>query len=218
MIGQSQWSGRVAVAGTGVTKVTVIDDITANPVTHGNLRFNQSVDAGDLFLLNNLGIDAGLTVWRSTEVFLTSPWLGFRYQFLNHGAGDNVWVGALHGAFDQRIVATTSGNSGDPNYATADSKITSSQAGISVGYKLNDVVPYASFIYESHNASTEVKNAGGKFGPYTDTGSHQNYSVGLASHGTTFHAAVEYSYIDINWSGADRTSQRTLGARLGFEF
>lgn len=141
--------------------------------------------------------------------------IGARFQFLNHGAGPDTWVASIQGAIGQREDSTTTGNSSSTSEAK--SKIKTTQAGISLGYKLAHIVPYISYIHESHEVKTDVTNSHGSFGPYDDKGTHQYYSIGVASHGRGLTYGIEYNRINIDWERAESTKpQDALGLKLGF--
>ncbi len=214
VVGDEQWSGHLAAVGSGVTKITVVNDIETNPPTRSALEVNKDVNVADLIGASNVSADFSLNVWREFDIFLDGSLAGIRYQFLNHGKQDRVWVGALHGAFAQRTTSTSSTKSGIES--KAESKVTTSQAGISLGYKFAAVVPYFSYILESHEVSTNVTNGGGKFGPFEDKGTHYNYSIGLSSHHRGISYAIEYNMIEISWDRAERAYQNSAGAKIGF--
>ncbi|WP_374029114.1 hypothetical protein [Bdellovibrio bacteriovorus] len=213
MTGEEQWSGHVAPVVASATKVNVINDITSNPPLRSEVRINEDITAGDLIYVTNIGLDASVNVLKGTDIILDNSLLGLRFQFLNHGVKENAWVAALHGAIGKRNVSTseTSGTTSD-----ADSDVSSTQAGISLGYKYAFFVPYLSYIYESHDVSTKVTNSHGSFGPYDDKGVHQYYSLGVTTHGKGLRFAVEYNYINIKWDNSDNKSQNTLGLKVGF--
>lgn len=214
VVAEQQWSGHVAGVGSGVTKITVVNDITTNPPLRNSVEINKDTDVADMLGISYLSLDASLHIWNGTEIYLDGSLVGLRYQFLNHGKGEGLWVGALQGAFGERSVSTSSTSSGIES--KADSKVTTSQAGISLGYKVKQVVPYFSYIYEAHEVSTKVVNGGGSFGPYADKGNHQYYSLGISSHERGFTYAVEYNLIAISWENSESTSQSTVGAKLGY--
>lgn len=216
VIAERQWGGHVAAVGTGLTKVTLINDIESNPPARTTLKVNEDVNVGDVLLINNLGLDAGLSVWQGVELFLDGSMGGFRWQFLNHGANENVWVGAIHGAYGERTASTSSTNSGVESKAT--SKVKTSQAGISLGYKFRALVPYFSYIHEAAEVSTDVTNGAGHFGAYADNGTHENYSLGLSSFHQGFRYAIEYNVIHISWDRAARAYQNAAGVKLGFSW
>ncbi|WP_374074759.1 hypothetical protein [Bdellovibrio bacteriovorus] len=214
--GENQWSGHVAAVGTAVTKITVVNNIETNPPTRDNLKVNDDVDIGDLMMIHSVGIDASLTILKSLDITLDNSLFGLRYQFLNHGAGPQNWVASIQGAYGQRDSSTSEGTSGGTT-AEAKSKVTTSQAGISLGYKLEKIVPYISYIYESHEVKTDVTNTHGAFGPYNDKGIHQYYGIGLASHGKGLVYGIEYNRINIDWDRAiNHEPQDALGIKFGF--
>lgn len=214
VVADEQWGGQTALVGTGVTKVTLVNDVTTDPPQRNSVRINEDVNIVDLTGLNLLSFDFGLHVWRGIELFVEGSYLGARYQFLNHGKGENVWVGAVQGSYASRGQKTSATNSGVTS--SAESEITSTQAGISLGYKLHRVVPYFSYVHEAHEVSTKVINGNGSYGPYADNGTHGYYSLGLSSHERGFHYAIEYSLIDISWVRGDRSSQNALGLKMGY--
>lgn len=214
--GENQWSGHVALVGAAATKITVVNDIETNPPNRDILKVNDDVDVADLFMLNSVGVDASLTVLKSLDITLDNSLFGLRYQFLNHGAGPQNWVASIQGAYGQRDSSTSEGNSGGTT-AEAKSKVTTSQAGLSLGYKLEKIVPYVSYIYESHEVKTDVTNTHGSFGPYNDKGIHQYYSIGLSSHGRGLVYGIEYSRLNIDWERAPTMeAQDALGLKIGF--
>lgn len=214
VVADKQWGGHIAAVGSGVTKVTVVNDVTTNPPARTSVDVNKDASVADMLGVTFFSLDASLHIWNGTEIYLDGPLLGFRYQFLNHGAGENVWVGALQGAYAQRTVSTSSTNSNIES--KADSKVTTSQAGISLGYKVSQIVPYFSFIYEAHEVTTNVTNGNGSFGPYPDKGNHQYYSLGLSSYERGFTYAVEYNMITISWDRSENAYQNAVGAKLGY--
>ncbi|WP_415061853.1 hypothetical protein [Bdellovibrio sp.] len=212
VVSEKQWGGHVALVGTAVTKVTVVNDITSNPPSRNTLTINEDVDAADLLLVRNIGLDASLSLYRGLDLYLDNSLLGVRFQFLNHGAGPNNWVASLLGSYGERETSTTQ----DPG-GTAKSKVISSQAGISLGYTLEYIVPYFSYIHEAHEVTTDVTNNSGNFGPYKDKGTHQYYSIGIASHGKGLVYGVEYSRLNISWDRSSKAEpQDALGMKLGF--
>lgn len=212
--GEQQWNGHVAGVVSSVTKVTVVNDITTVPPARTSLDVNKDYDAGDLLFLNDLGVDLSLTVLQSLDLFMESSVYGVRWQFLNHGSKSDVWVGSIQAAYGERNYSSDKDNSGVAS--KADSKIKTTQGGISIGYKFNAVAPYVSYIHESHDVATEVVNGGGHFGPYSDKGTHQNFSVGLTSHRRGSVYAIEYNMINITWDRADTVYQKAIGLKLGF--
>lgn len=212
--GENQWDGYAAAVGATVTKATIVENMEANPPTRNSVRINEDVDAADLVLVNNIGFDAGLTIWKSTDLYLDNSLLGFRYQFLNHGASPRNWVATLQGAYGQKDNTTSITSGGSTSEAK--SKIITSQVGISLGYKLDHFVPYFSYIYEFHDASTDVTNPSGSFGPYKDNGIHQYYSAGITSLGKGLFYGAEYSRIQIKWDRSTEKPQDAMGLRIGF--
>lgn len=217
VVAESQWGGHAAVVAASQTRVTVIDDIATNPPTRTKVRINDDADVGDMFGANNIGFDASLSVYKGIEIYMDNFLWGARYQFLNHGSQTGVWVGAIQGAFGTKSESTDEFSiNHSTSQADAKSSITTSQAGISLGYKLQHVVPYFSYIYEAHKIETDVKNTHGTFGPYTNEGVHGYYSLGLSTYQRGFRIAAEYSYIDIKWKDSEQTGQGAFGIKAGF--
>ncbi|MCB9073053.1 MAG: hypothetical protein H6623_05495 [Bdellovibrionaceae bacterium] len=211
-----QWGGFATLSAGGDTRVTLVNDITANPPTRSSVLINQDVDAGDIFGINYLGIEAGLSVVKSLEVYLDNSLLGLRWQFLNHGAEEG-WVAAIEAGY----ASSSQGRSFDVesgNSSSATSKVARAQGGLSLGYKVNEhFLPYLSYIYESYDVKTDVTNSYGSFGPYTDKGHHNLVSFGIMRPGPGIILALEYTHIFINWTGAPKSAnQDAIGARFGF--
>ncbi|WP_413560189.1 hypothetical protein [Bdellovibrio sp. HCB209] len=206
--------GHVAAVGTAATKVTVVNNTGTNPPSVEPILINADVNTEDLFLINNVGLDGRITVWKGLELFFDNSLLGARVQILNHGATANNWVAAIHGAFGNREVSDTNnyGSSSDESKSKVDTK----QAGISVGYRYEKVAPYFSYINESHNVSTTVKNNYGSFGPYESKGNHQYFSLGLTSVGSGFRYGIEYNKIIIDWEKAQHIeNQDAIALKAG---
>lgn len=215
VVADKQWGGFASVSGSADTRITLVDDIDNNPPTRGPARINQDADAGDLLGLNFVGFEAGLSVYKSVELYLDNATLGARWQLLNHAGGANPWVATVQ-------VGYASGSQGssyetESNSSKATSDIKRQQGGLSVGRKMSGhVLPYASYLYESYDVETSVTNSGGSFGPYEDKGHHQYLALGLMSHKTGFLWAVEYNHILIDWARATTNeTQNVIGFRLG---
>lgn len=218
VVSNEQWQGHAAVVFTSDTRVTLVNDINANPPLRDKVQINSDVDAGDLFGANNIGFDASLSIFKGIEVYLENFLWGARFQFLNHGTQNRVWVGSIMGAYGTKNETTTDdfyiGN--NTTDAKAKSEVTTSQAGISVGYKYEHIVPYFSYIYEAHKVKTNITSTNGTFGPYDDEGNHNYYSVGLSTHQKGLRAAIEYSHINIKWDRSNQESQDAFGLKIGF--
>ena len=212
--GENQWDGHVAIVGSSVTKVTVVNDTSANPPRRDSILINSDVDAGDLVAANNVGVDLSLSVLKSLDVYLDNSLLGLRWQFLNHSAKSDVWVASVQGAYGTKSTSTSTTYGNDS--ADSDSDVKTQQVGASVGYKLARVVPYISYIHETHDVSTKVNNNHGDFGPYSDKGTHAYTTVGVSSHGKGLVYAVEYNFITIDWDRSKRDYQNAVGIKLGF--
>ncbi|UXR64592.1 hypothetical protein EZJ49_16130 [Bdellovibrio bacteriovorus] len=214
-----QWQGHAAIVMASETRVTLVNDINANPPLRDKVLINNDVDASDFVAgANNVGFDASLSVFKGLELYVENFLWGARFQFLNHGTQNRVWVGSIMGAYGTKSETTTDEFSVGSNTtdAKAKSDITTSQAGISLGYKYEYVVPYFSYIYEAHNVKTNITSTNGTFGPYKDDGIHGYYSLGLSTHQKGFRAAIEYSHIDIKWDRSDRETQEAFGLKLGY--
>ena len=212
---ESQWGGHVAVGATGVTNITVIQDITTNPPNRDKVLINESWDTGTIYS-HKIDVNASLSIYDALEVYSDSNVYGLRWQFLNHNQTPEQWVAAVQAGYGQRSQGTDiSSSNGD--YSNAESKIKSTQVGLSVGYKLPvGSVAYGSYVYENHEAETKVDSNDGNFGPYNDRGVHQSLGFGLASYHRGLNFAVEYSFNNIAWDRAASTGQNSLGGNIGY--
>jgi len=216
IVGDTQWSGHLAAAGTSSTNITVVNNYTTNPPIRTSVEVNSNADATDLLMLNNVGFDASLSIAKSLEVYLDNALFGLRWQILNHASTGDAWVAALQGAYGTKNkTSSESDNNTSTVTASATSDVKSSQVGASVGYKTSGVVPYLSYIHETHDVKTTVTNNNITFGPYDDHGVHDYFSVGLTSAGKGFRVAIEYSMITINWDRADKAYQNAIGGKIG---
>lgn len=213
--GEDQWSGHVAATGTAISKITVVNDMTSNPPNTNPVRINADIDAGDIVGVNYIGFDASLTLLKRLDLILDNSLLGLRVQVLNHGAGPENWVAAIHGAMGNRDVKNSQESSG--NTSEAKSEVKTTQLGVSVGYKFAAVIPYVSYIHEKHETSTRVTNTHGSFGPYENNGTHQYYSIGLTTYQKGLRFGLEYNRINLDWKNAlDSEWQDAIGVKLGF--
>ncbi len=208
-VSEKQWSGHVALVASSNTNVTLINDVNSNPPRRDSLVFNE-VSVGDLFGVNFLSVDGGLHIWRGIEVYIEGSRLGFKQQFLNHGAGEGKWVGALLGSARDGKIST------QDNSSFAETRLLTTQAGISLGYRYTHVVPYFSYIFENHEASTIVKNNFGSFGPYLDLANHQYYALGISSVDQGLKYAAEVGIIAIHWDRPLKTVHSSVGLKLGY--
>lgn len=208
------FSGHVNLAAVSKTRIRLVENYQSNPPVDGVTKINEDTSITDfLFPISNLSLDLRLALAAGAEIYSNGSTFGLRWQVLNHGAGTDKWVAAIHGASG----AFRSGVSvGSPPTSEASSQVKTAQGGVSVGYRFHDVTPYVSYIYEHHDASTDVKNPGGTFGPYEDSGYHQYASFGVTSSGTGFSYGVEISSITMVWSGGATAQQTATGLRLGW--
>lgn len=211
---ENSWNGHISAAATGVTNVTVINDITTNPPVRNKVLINEEVNASDALFLNNFGVNGSLSLLPSLEAYVSMGTWGLRWQFLNHGMTRDQWVAAVQVGYGSKEQSTNiSGNSG---YDTAKSEIKTKEAGISVGYRMLDIVPYGSYVYNAHDVKTTVEDAGASFGPYDDHGVHQSISLGLTSYRRGIDYGAEVSMTQIEWDRSDVSGQLSLGGKIGY--
>lgn len=214
VVGDNQWSGHFALVGTSITKVTLVNDYTSNPPLRTNTEINKDLNTADVLFISNLGLDASLSLLKSLEIFAEGAFYGLRWQFLNHGSTTDAWVAAVQGGYgviSQSVSETSGGVTADAN-----SKVQTTHAGASVGYKIRAMVPYLSYIRENHEVTTEVTHNAIKFGPFKDSGVHDYYSVGLKAQNQGFMVALEFSKVSIQWDRSDRVYQNAFGGKAGF--
>jgi hypothetical protein len=215
IVGDDQWSGHAAVAGTSTTNVTVVNNYTSNPPIRTSVEINKDIGAADVLMINNVGFDASLSIVKSLELYVDSSFLGARLQFLNHGSQSESWVATIQGAYGTKDKTSSESDANSTVTASAKSEVKSTQAGLSIGYKTSGVVPYISYLHEVHDVKTTITNNATAFGPYSDHGVHDYFSVGLTTSGKGFKAAIEYSMININWDRADKAYQNAFGGKIG---
>ena len=211
---ENTWSGHISAAATCVTNVIVINDFTSNPPRRDKVQINENIDASDLTFINNLGLNGSLGVIPSLEVFYSVGTWGLRWQFLNHGVTPDQWVATAQLGYGTNEQSTNvSGNAG---YDSAKSEITTKQAALSVGYRLAEIVPYFSYVYNVHDVKTNVLDAGTTFGPYDDKGVHQSLSLGLTSYKRGIDFGAEASLTKVNWDRSDESGQFSVGGKIGY--
>ncbi len=214
VVSEKQWSGHAALIAASITKVTIINDVETNPPRRDEVLINADLDAGDLLMLNRLGLDISLSPLKSLELYIQDAYGGLRWQLLNHSAKSDAFVAAIHGALASKSSSSTTSISGGESKSSSD--IRSRQGGISIGYKFKEFVPYLSYIYENHKASTRVDNPNGSFGPYEDSGIHQYYAIGFSTHKVGGHLALEYNRVQILWDRSKISWQDSTGLKLGY--
>lgn len=221
VVSDEDWTPQLHASFTSNTSITVLDDYTSNPPIEGPVQINQNdSDLTDVLLpgIKNIGMDASLSLKWGLEAFLHGSKLGLRWQFLNHGQGSHKFVAALHASSGNFIDGQS--REGGGTKSEVDSTVISTQAGLSVGYAFDKAIPYISYINENHNITSEVKNNGGSFGPYKDSGRHIYYTLGLtAPLRDGFVYTVEVSGIDIQWNNPEvKGWQNSGGFRLGYSW
>lgn len=208
------FSGHVALAAVSKTRVRLLENYQSNPPVDGVTKINEDASVSDvIFPISNLSLDLRLALAGGAEIYSHGSSFGLRWQLLNHGAGPDKWVAAIHGASGTFRTTTSVGN---PSTAEVSSQVKSGQGGLSIGYRFRDVTPYVSYIYEHHDAASDVKNTGGTFGPYEDSGYHQYATFGITSSGPGLSFGVEVSSIMMAWSGGTTAQQTSTGLRLGW--
>ncbi len=160
------------------------------------------------FGLSAVGFDASLSILKSLDLYLDNSLWGLRWQFLNHDSGPENWVASLQAAYGAKDYDSSSGA------GSAKSKIKTTQFGGSVGYKLQHLVPYVSYIRESHDTTTDVTNSFGNFDGYDDKGVHNYYGIGVGAYGKGLSYGIEYNRIDIKWDRAPGAQQDALELNL----
>lgn len=216
-VGDRSFSGHANLAAVSKTRVRLVENYQSNPPVDGEVKINEDASVSDfIFPVSNLSLDLRLALAAGAELYSQGSKVGLRWQVLNHGAGDHKWVAAIQGASGSFRSTTSVGSS--PSTSEASSQVKTTQGGFSLGYRFQEVTPYVSYIYENHEATTDVKNPNGTFGPYLDSGYHQYISIGLTSSGTGFSFGLEVSSVMIAWSGGVTAHQSSTGARLGWSW
>lgn len=215
---EKQWGGQLAISGTSVTAVTLVNDYTSNPPVRDTVRINSSTDLdvddalfGGAF--STLGLDGNLSLLNSLDLYLENSIFGLRWQFLNHGKSEETWVAALQLGVGNRSESQSNDTSGTT--ASVASKIHTTQTGITVGYQFEKVVPYFSYVQERHAVTTDIDNIGGNFS-YNDSGTHECYAIGLTKKMKDLTYAFEYTHLNIDWNRAKKETQGAVGAKIGF--
>lgn len=212
-VNENNWGGSVSASVGAPSKITFVDDISTNPPTRNGLGINEDVDLGTLLLLDTIFVEAELGLGSTgVELFHEKGVNGLRWQFWGFGGGKNHWVATVQagaGSFSDKTTENT-------DYANT--KITSRQKGMSIGYKSEKTIAYASYIKNEHSGSTDVVSSNGTFGPYSDEGTHQHYALGVSTYGPGLILGVEYNYVQLDWEGVTRENQETVAARIGYSW
>lgn len=209
--GDEQWSGSVSFSGSQPTKITLVDDISANPPVQDPININKNLSVSDIFIFTSMDLNFNISVYPSLELLINTSTYGLKWQFLNHGSSSDAWVASIMGAMGSSTSSQTS------NADRSESTLNTSRYGVSVGHTFNYVLPYVSYINEQHKTTTQVNNSHGRFGDYKNTGRHEYLTVGLSTAKTGFKAALEYNMINILWDDV-KGYQNTVGLLLGFEW
>lgn len=208
-VSDDQWSGHVAATLSEPAKVELINDIDTNPPRRDKIELNQD-DIRNLILFGYGGLSASLVVWPKLSIDIKNDVTQIKWQFLNPRAKNNQWVAsAVIGGSSSKVTTERNGTS------KAETTITGSQLGLSVGYLTAKAIPYISILQNEYNTRTDVHNTHGDFGPYKENGKHLIGSIGVVSYGKGFYSGIEYSVTDMSWNQAKDTHQN-LGLLLGY--
>lgn len=217
---ENQWQGSVTFGVADSTKITLISDRESNPPGR-TISVNQDVSYESLietlFTFDKYGILFDITLFPQVEFFGDDQGLyGLRWQFLGNGSATNVFVASLQGGIGSFTESTGSELDATPDLAKSD--ISTTETGLSVGYKWDKAIGYVSYLQDKHTAKSTVTNTHGTFGSYTDKGNHNIISVGISSHSSAFMFGVEYNLLDIAWNGLPSEKQESFGFRAGYSW
>lgn len=222
IVAEKTLSGHAHLAITSVSTITLVEDKTSNPPLRDRVRINEDDELSEaiasLMPIRNISVDAGLTVLEGLELGLNGNVLALKYQFLNRQQ-TNTWISAISlGAGLQDQSSSSSSSSGGGTTTTeVQSNIKILRTGASIGYRYDNWTPYASYVYENFDVSTDIENSHGKFNDLKDSGNHNSFSIGITTSKPGFSMAAEYSLIRLEWNRAtDVEWQSALGGRLGF--
>ena len=210
-VSEKQFGGNAYASSAQVSKITVVSSLDGNPPTN-SIAINEDEDVTSLLLLDDIAAGFDMALIGPMELFYEDGRAGLRIQFLGHGSGAGSFVGSIQGAYDTFDEASSSDS------YQVDSNVETTQYGMSLGKKTDNIIVYVSYIHEKHKIDTTVVNGSGSFGPYNDEGIHKTYSFGLSSHRPGLLAGIEYNYVDMAWNDSTTDTQESLGLRLGFEW
>ncbi len=217
-VSDTQWGGYASLSLGADTRITLIDDVGDNPPTRNPVRINQDPDAGDLLGLNYIGLEAGVSPLKRTELYYDNGAIGIKWQLLNFEPKTKDWVASILAGYGDSSQGSTFGE--DSDTSEAESEIDRTQYGFSVGYVAkDDLIIYTSYLNESYDVETTVNNTSGKFGPYKDEGNHQIIAIGLTTPQKGFLWSFEYNHIIIDWDRAnDKKDQNLVAGRMGYSW
>lgn len=209
---KDRWNGEINAIFSNNTNITLVNDITTNPPSRTASMINTGYGLADLFLPITPNGNVSLTVFPQIALFCDVAICGIKWQVIGDQSGS--WPVAIQANTGSKTTSLSSST----NNSTAESKMTSNLAGISIGYRTQSFgVPYFSFIYEDHAATTRVQNSFGTFN-YTDAGYHRNYSFGIAKESDGLSASLEVTGIEILWNRAQPAWQSSTGVSLGYRW
>lgn len=209
-VSDHQLGGSISFSEAGLSKLTIIDDISTNPPLANRVRLNDDVTTSDFVLFEKMGFDLNLSVIDSLEVFTTGPVFGLKWQFFNFADYNQIFVASVMAGLGGKKTESEKGSD------KASSKVGTVRYGASFGYaESRSFIPYISYIHEDHKVKTEVDNSYGHFDGYSNQGKHDYFSVGISSFLGIFKLAAEYNYILLDWEASDYKKQNTVGILIG---
>lgn len=218
MVNTQPFHGQFFISGSTDSRITVIDDITQNPPLRTSVKINKDYSVRDILFPTDVpSLNLNLAIINKVETFIDGYYLGLKWQFLDSSDEANAWIASIQGASGSLEITD-----GFSSSASAKSVTRSYYWGASMGYKFNQFITYFSYLREAHKVSTtvnikdSVSVPGGNFGPYTDTGIHDNLSFGIESKGAGFHYGFEYAMIQMIWNKTSRGYQNNFGLKAGY--
>lgn len=201
------WGGSIEANLASAAGVEVVRDIKTNPPATDNATINGSL------MMTGSNILLALGVSERFDLFLNKG-PGVRYQYMGEPRKEG-WKGTVFLEAHSSGIGTTSGTTGAADYAEADTRVSGTKFGTSVGYSpVESNLFFGTAAMTLGNGKTTVKNSGGEF-KFDDNFKSFLMSLG-ARIGKTWYFQYEISATYVQWP---RVSDTWVGGgNLGFGY
>lgn len=203
-------SGNIGLSGGPAAKYTLIRDISRTPPDK-----TTDIDDGIGLLGSNLYWSLGLYDW--IDIYSSQNDPGIKIQILgNHSSSG--WQMSIAGTQETNKTIITEYTSSDASQtiASANTDITTSDYGLSVGYKFEDgSTPYLSLGHRALSGKTIITQGNTKYN-YLRSGKQDSIAIGAAKQLEHLLFAVELNYSD--FSLTETKNQKVSGLGILFAY
>jgi hypothetical protein len=205
--------GRGGFAGAIVssTEVELLRNVTSTPPDSTTTIQECSLGAPCVL---PIGFYFDLGLLERIDFVLNPASLGLKYQWW--GSKGDGWKSSLYaGGGGTTVKDEKSSDSSSP--VTAETKLSSTDLGLSFGYQKGSAVYYLSYNVQNFSADTKVTQTGGTF-QYESTGQHQKLGLGMMTVGPGWFSGIELTGTKTTWSRAEDYTDGSFGLLAGYRW